>query len=256
MNHTPLEPSSISQARRTWRCPSDELLGAYAEHQLDEMRCGRVESHVSNCEFCMSQLGFLLKLQDEPLPEVPAALMRRVRTAASESALRPRLWRWAPIAATVASLVLVTSVLLRNPSMPPPVGPSSAAKPVSAPTIPQSAPSTPTAKVDAGTTSSETRTRSPQAAVPRLVEPRPGAVLAVDQVAFHWTPVKRSLYYELRVATSQGALVWKTRVETDHVRLPADQHLSPGEVYFAWVRAYLPEGKTVRAEATPFRVKQ
>ena len=256
MNHTPPEPSSISQARRTWRCPSDELLSAFAEHQLDESRRRRVESHVSTCEYCVAQLGFLLRLQDEPPPEVPAALMRRVRTAASESALRPRLWRWAPIAATVASLVLVTSVLLRNPSMPPLAGPPSAAKPVSAPAIPQSAPSTPTAKVNAGTTSSETRTRSPQAAVPRLVEPRPGAVLAADQVAFHWTPVKRSLYYELRVATGKGALVWKTRVEADHARLPADQHLSPGEVYFAWVRAYLPEGKTVRAEATPFRVKQ
>ncbi len=64
----------------------------------------------------------------------------------------------------------------------------------------------------------------------------------------------RSLFYEIRVVTAEGDLVWRERIEGSRVQFPAGVQLVKGQKYFVWVRAYLPEGKTAKSAVVGFNV--
>jgi len=55
------------------------------------------------------------------------------------------------------------------------------------------------------------------------------------------------------MVTAEGDLVWEARVEGTQARLPEDVQLAAGEKYFVWVRAHLPEGKTVQSKVVGFK---
>ena len=105
-----------------------------------------------------------------------------------------------------------------------------------------------------GTPERQTRNANPLPAVPWLITPRAGSVADRTALELRWKDVPRALFYEVRIATSDGSLVWKARVEQTSLRVPEDIPLQPRQPYFVWVRAYLPEGKVVRAEASAFTV--
>jgi hypothetical protein len=94
----------------------------------------------------------------------------------------------------------------------------------------------------------------PPAALPDLVFPREGSIIESEKLEFRWHKVERSLFYEIRLVTADGSLVWERRVEAPRARLPADMRLTAGQKHFVWVRAYLPEGKTLKSSTVGFTV--
>ncbi|MGH9601226.1 MAG: anti-sigma factor family protein [Terriglobales bacterium] len=254
MNQTP--PSSLPQPTR--HCPEEQLLAAYVEQRLPEAKRQQVEAHVSACEYCVAQVGFLLNVQDAELPEVPAALLARVRQPAAAGSWWGGLsWRWAPAAAALAGVVVVASISMQRDSAVPTTG---GERP---PTRQQAATSTPavtppamgSAQSSATPPSRETRSLAQSGDPLRLLEPRPGATVAPEAFDLRWTPVPRALFYEVRITTPSGQLVWSSKVEQQQVRVPVGAGLRPG-AHFAWVRAQLPEGRLIRAQAVSFTVRE
>ena len=91
--------------------------------------------------------------------------------------------------------------------------------------------------------------------LPEQVFPRPDSVVRREDVEFRWTAVPRSLFYEVRIATTEGDLVWEGRAPATRLRPPNDLRLEAGQKFYFWVAAYLPEGRTVRSPAVAFVVE-
>ncbi len=255
MNGTP--PSLLPE--RTRRCPEDDVLAAFVERRLQLPRQEQVEAHVSACPYCLQQVGFVLNVQDADLPQVPSALLARVAKPTRRPWLADLSWRWAPATVALAGVVVVASVVMRQePAAPsaeserPPVrqqtpaaGPALSAPVAEAPGATRDVPSP-----------RETRSQAPAAArALQLLEPRPGAVVTAEGFDLRWTPVPGALFYEVRVSTASGQMVWSGKVEREQVHVPSDAGFRPG-AHYAWVRAHLPGGKLIRADAVSFNVSE
>ena len=91
---------------------------------------------------------------------------------------------------------------------------------------------------------------------PELLFLQEGSVIARETVEFSWKEAERSLFYEVSIVTSEGDRVWEGRFEETYAQLPADVRLIAGRKYFVWIRAYLPEGKTVKSSTVGFEVSE
>lgn len=240
--------------RRTWRCPDEASLAAYADGQLAGRDKAHVEAHVSDCDFCLGQVACLLRLQDaETLVEVPETLVARARRLAQGKRVAPArpAWRWGAVVAATGCLAVVTVVWLRQPgavNIPsPPAAPRVAVPPadVSPPQLPATA--APQVK------HRSVRKAVPGSAMPELLFPREGSVVAAEGIEFRWNEVPRSIYYEVRLLTAEGDLVWEGRTEQTQVRIREDLRLAAGQKYYVSVRACLPEGKTVKLPTVGFQ---
>lgn len=234
---------------RTRRCPDEAVLAAYADARLDEVARQQVEDHLATCEFCLDHVAFLVRESNaEVAAEVPPALLARARefggAQAAPWALVPR---WGLAAAVTATFALAAGLWLGQPES------------VLSPSAPSETPAvgavTPAAQNPAPTVSPPApavRHRTRPVLQPDLVGLQEGAVVPLEGAEFRWHGVDRSLFYEIRVVTADGSLLWEQRVEATHVRLPADVQLAAGQKYFVWVRAYLPEGKTLKSATVGF----
>jgi hypothetical protein len=244
---------AVSVARRTWRCPDETLLAAYVEQQLDERARRRIESHLADCDFCLSQVGFLLSSQEVGEPAaVPAQLLRQATdlVAPQGPATSRTAWQWGAVAATTACFLVIVVVSLRKPSGPvlPPAPPMSQQP---------RAPALPAPEIASRPTSPSTVRREPKKPSELgFLSPREGAVLSREEVVFRWKPVRDCEFYEVRLVTAEGDLVWEGRVEGTQARLPTDLELVSGQQYFVSVRAYLPEGKTLKSPTLGFRAQE
>ncbi len=241
-----------SAGRRTWRCLDDFELAAYADAGLDEAGRRRVETHLADCDFCLDQAAFLVRAREAELPAtVPESLLARARELVSsqERVQRIPTLRWGLAAGVAASFALAAGLWLGQPDgvVPPPV---TSAPPlietVHPPPVPEARPTS----VPAPTV----RNRALPASLPDLLFPQEGSAIPLEELEFRWREVERSLFYEIRLVTADGSLVWEGRVETTRVRLPADLRLAAGQKYFVWVRAYLREGKTLKSSTVGFTV--
>ncbi len=244
-------------SRLRWRCPDEERIAAYVNGRLASPAREKVEGHLARCEPCLSQLVFLLRLEKaHPPPPVPESLLVRARALpASEGrhVLADSL-RWAALAGATASALFVAAVWLRQPSpIVPPAAPSSpppaekASPPPASPgpaAAPAVRPSPPPRSVRGGGGSP----------APEILVPREGSVVPGDGLEIRWRGVRGALVYEVRLVTSEGSLVWEGRTEATAVPLPAEVRLEPGRRYYVWVRAYLPEGRTLKSAAFGFSV--
>ena len=245
--------------RPSWSCPTEEQLAAYTENRLAEPSRQRIEVHVSKCAHCLGHVAFLLKVGDMQAPEVPADLLRRVQQPPVELPRSGLIWRWAPVGAIAASLAIAVSIAVRQPEHPLPQLPSTPAAPavLADRSTGQRLPGQmPPESQPPRTPARQTRSVNRLAAAPLLIAPKAGSVVDRKDFELRWKDVPRALFYEVRIATSEGSLVWKARVEQTSLRLPGEIQLRPGQSYFVWVRAYLPEGKVVRTEASPFSVHE
>ncbi len=255
MNETP--PSSFPQ--RTQSCPEEELLASYVERRLSDPGRQQVEAHVSTCEYCVAQVGFLLEVEDAALPRVPAALLERVAKPAPAPPWWSMMgWRWAPAAAALAGVVVVGAVLMQRDAAVPANGserpPARQQAPASAPAVSAPAPG-PVAPTSSDSSPRQTRSQGQTPEGLQLLQPRAGAAVSAQGFDLRWTKVPGALFYELRLTTPNGQLMWSSKVEQEQVRVPADAGLRPG-AYFAMVRAQLPEGRLIRAQAVSFTVRE
>lgn len=239
-----LEALTQERGERTRRCLSEAELAAYAENQLEGRAKARVEEHVADCRFCLEQIGFLLWLREGEAPEaVPPGLEARARVLGGRKpSLRPA-YRWGAMAAATAGVAALVLLRARPPETPVPPSPPVAVPSVEAPTT-VATPEPPAV-----------RSRSIGPSRPEQVFPRPDAAVRREDLEFRWRPVPRSLFYEVRLATEEGDLVWAGRASATSLRPPKELRLEGGQRYFVWVRAHLPEGRTIQSRAVAFTVQ-
>lgn len=248
-----LRSANLSEIKRGWRCPSDGDIAAYADHRLIGRDRERIETHLADCDFCLSQVSFLAQMDSAQLPEdVPDSLLARAQglQPSRERVGMTWSWRWGATAAAVASLAIVVMVSLRNPVVQPPPA-QTLAKIAPAPQVPsKTGPEVP----QPGTGETAIRQAAPKLLAPVLISPRPNATLARGPIEFRWEGIQEALFYELKVVSAEGDLVWESRTEGTSATLPTSLSLQPGRKYFVWVQAVLAEGKTVRSESVAFNV--
>jgi len=116
-----LRPRKTGQGKRSWRCPDETNLAAYADAHLAADAQRRLEAHLADCDFCLNQIAFLLRAQESAMPEVPQGLLTRARALGAEGkeARWFAAWRWRPAVAAAACVVLGAIVWLRQPTPPP-----------------------------------------------------------------------------------------------------------------------------------------
>lgn len=237
---------------RRWGCLDESQIAAYADGRVREREKKRIEAHLADCEFCLSQVAFLVRIEKTEVPgSVPGSLLSQARDMVSSRAKVALIPAWGRLAAAVVCLAVAVTVSvrysrLRTPSSAPnhPTGPSlgtpSGAQPAS------ENPPTETAQVRGGTEG------TPFA----VVFPAPDSVVSRKDLQFRWEAVRGTLYYEVRLVTAEGDLVWEQKVDGDSVRLPADVKLKlqRSHRYFVLIQADLAEGKTIESRAVAFAV--
>jgi len=246
-----LRSRKTGEGQRGWRCPDEADLAAYADARLADGARRRIEAHLAGCDFCLDQVAFLLRPEESAMPDVPPGLLARARDlgATGKEVRWWAEWRWGTAAAAAACVVLGAIIWLRQPT-PPPVPSRSGSAPLVEVAPAPAATAVPSAPHRA------VRNGQKLSAGLRLLFPREGALIPSEGFDFRWTEVRGCLFYEIRLMTGEGDLVWEGRVEATQARIPANVQLTPGGKYFISVRAYLPEGKTLPAAVVGFRVAE
>jgi len=163
-------------------------------------------------------------------------------------------WRWAATAPAAACLILLYLTQLQTPEMPRSYAPPApeielSRRVATAENTQPAATSQPAVRRDS------LRAAPARPSAPSLLWPREGESLPAGELHFRWHRFDGALAYELRLVTADGDLVWSARTSEEEIQPPADLPLHPGEKYFVWVLARLPEGKSVKSPATSFLVR-
>lgn len=248
-----LRAKKITVAGRGWRCPDETQLAGYVDGRLPAADKNRLDGHLAECDYCLGQVAALFRLEGAAMPDsVPPALLARARDlvpAPAPPSARPVV-RWGAIAAVTACIAVVTTVWIHrqeNETLAP------APPAIQSPAIP--APASPAAAPPA-TTPREVRTVKPAGPSLQLLAPREGLALPPEARDFRWTRVPASLYYEVRVMSADGDLVWEGRAEGNQARLPENVQLVSGTKYFVSVRAFLLDGKSLTSPVVRFTARE
>jgi hypothetical protein len=234
---------------RGWACPGDHSIAAYADSALDERTKARLEVHLAGCPHCRLIVADVMRAQRQvDLPQPPSELMRNAVGMVRQA---PPSWRriWVPVGA-LAIIVLASTlaVVFRNPGrgivLSPPVSPPG---PVVAKSEAVAVPKEPVRDIVR-----KPRTTDP---VPDILSPLPDSVVRGDRLEIRWKPISQSRYYEVRVVTSEGDLVWDNQTQKSTLRLPSDLALKEGS-YFVWVTANLADGRIAKSPPVRFLVKR
>lgn len=222
-------------AARQPGCPVDDELASFMDGGLSEQEHENLMMHLADCAFCLERVGMLSRARDADSPaRVPKLLVVRSRklaaprqTAAARKVSRGVAAQWAAAAAVVLAIGLVASQA-----------------PVPAPQ------STPAGQQV--TDYRQTRNIDPNALGPAILSPHEGATISSRTGLFRWSTVPDSLYYEIRIVSDEGDLVWQERVEGTQWKLQPGLALAPGAEYFVRVDAYLTESKALNSDFVPF----
>jgi hypothetical protein len=248
-----LRASGSPRRKRGWHWLDEATVAAYADGRLDPGVRRKTEAHLAKCSGCRDQVRFLVQLAAaEEQPEVPTHLLTRAEKLAAErpspSYFAVRTWRWSAATAAVAALILAATITLHepgrvlNPAAPPP------------PRTKESlVPSAPVASAPSKTPTSESRSAPGKTAPLEIVWPPEDTIASARQIEFRWTPVAGSVTYEVQVLRADGTLEWEGRSETTRLTLLTDRLPRKGK-YYVWVRAQLPDGRTVKSHAVSFQV--
>jgi len=225
-------------------CPDDYTLASYIDGGLSERDHGRFEQHLADCGYCMARVGILGRASETETPvEVPDLLRARsgklVNNQVAENIQINRgRWQKAPRWAVAAVVVLAIGALSQMYSFKP--NGQEPATSIGSPGQPNEI--------------RETRNMESGTMGPSFLSPLEGMTIIPDGGLFNWTPVQDSLYYQLRIVSDEGDLVWQERVDGTQWALPSGLSLSPGAEYFVRVDAYLAEAKALNSDYVLFRV--
>jgi hypothetical protein len=223
---------------RTPFCPEDQQIAEYFEDQLPETERDQVERHLADCRFCLARLGMLQRLEQNPVaPRIPEDVLATAKSIGRVTVSRPN---GAPAWTAAAMLVIAVGVLYQIF----PVRETGQA------VLPRTHMNEPSSGLR------DTRSVDPGAMGPRFLSPREGPDVISNASIFKWTAVPNSLYYEVRIVSDTGDLLWQERVDGTEWRLPAGLALTPGLEYFVRVDAYLTDAKTLQSGYMLFRPGQ
>lgn len=216
------------RSEATGACPEAHVLARIANGYWPEESTDYLREHISRCSRCVPRLADLSRIArriDEQV--IPELTLQRARDLA-----RRRWLRRVPAWAAAAVLVLaVGATVARYATDPAGIAP-----------------------VDPITEMRDTRSIDTRALVPDLLEPAAGSVLETEDATFRWRELPGSLYYDIRLVTAQGDLVWEERVNDTRWNLPVEVRLEDGADYFVRVDAFLAEGKRVSSRHVQFTV--
>jgi hypothetical protein len=218
------------------RCPGEQTLAAYADQQLLASECQVIEKHLSTCDRCLQQVGFLASA-GVASQEVPAALLQTAldrtsrRPASAANFLKP----WIPaFSAALILLAIFLSWELRSNRTQSIVPPSQiVARQTPVPPYMQTAPAPQTLVRGA-----------PEDTSSPLLSPLPKQYVAAADLEFRWQSQPRVSFYELRLVSDSGGVVWEGRADATvkSIRLPARIRLQTGSTYYACLRVHLDSG--------------
>jgi hypothetical protein len=254
--------------RRGWRCPDELQLTAYVERQLTGPVHDSIEGHLADCEFCRDQVAFLAQAADWTMSEeIPGIALRKARDLVTPKSghLRVWGWRWAVAgAAAVSFVLLVTFIALRfqrqkvnAPSEPllaqqhqPELAPILETRPAIARPSPKRSIEQPRS---AQPVAPETR-RENQPRLPIVVFPGDGATVGKSEIDIRWKPFADADFYDVRVVTTEGNLVFEGSTGDTHLRISDDSQLHRGAKYLVSVRAHLRQGTSVKSKYISFHI--
>jgi hypothetical protein len=236
--HKHIELLTLQAAELTERtpfCPEDQQIAEYFEDELPAAERDHVERHLADCRFCLARLGMLQRLEQNPIAlRIPEDVLATAKAMRKPRVRRPK---WVQASAAAAALVIAVGVLYQ-------VFPVRETGQVALPRTHMTEPSS---------DMRETRSADPGAMGPRFLSPREGAGTTSNARVFKWTEVPNSLYYEVRIVSDAGDLLWQERVDGTEWRLPAGLALTSGLDYFVRVDAYLTDAKTLQSGYLLFR---
>lgn len=206
----------IGAVERQPDCADDYRLASYVDSCLSERDHGRFEQHLADCAWCIERVGIIGRAREA---ETTGAVPKPVRIR----------WRAAPRWAVAAVVVLAIGVVSQLNS------PYQATQAVQI---------------------RETRNLDLGALGPSFLSPREGMTITPDAGVFNWTAVPDSLYYQVRIVSDEGDLLWKERVNATQWGLPGELSLAPGAEYYVRVDAYLAEAKTLNSDYLLFRIEK
>ena len=219
-------------------CPDDYDFASYIEGGLSEKEHIGFEQHLSDCDFCLERVGLLGRAGDrEAESRVPELLLARAAKLAKNqdgdniNPLMRHTRRWA----AAAVVVLAIGILMNLESF----------KQVTPGSIPAG-----------GSLSANRQERSigPYALVPKLISPLENATIDPRTQQFVWAAVRDSLYYQIRIVSDEGDLLWQERVVGTQWGLPPELALAVDADYFVRVDAYLTESKSLNSDYVVYRV--
>jgi len=217
-------------------CPEDQQIAEYFDGVLPAGEREAVERHLADCRFCLARVGMLQRLElDSTARRIPEDVLTTAKTLQHEP---PRRAGVAPFWAAAAALVIALGALYQLFPL----------KQLGQGALPRTHLDEPSSSVG------ETRNIDPGAHGPRFLSPQQGETLAVGHKRFSWTPVANSLYYQVRIVSDAGDLLWQERVDDTEWRLPGGLNLSPGVEYFVRVDAYLTDAKALQSDYVLFRL--
>ena len=205
-------------------CAPDDEIAAYVDGKLERDEHQRVERHLADCSMCTDRVGLVIHLlRDADGSERPSGdalararrFSRRTRTRAAP--------RWAAAAAVVLAIFVVSD---RMPGIDESTSPDS----------------------------QTTRRFLSDARTLQVGSPSPGDTIEADQFRFRWQSIDDNLHYELRIVTESGDLITEKRVQSTEWQLPDDIELSPGQIYFVRIDAFMPDGRTISSNHIRFSV--
>ena len=234
--------------RRKWTCPSDPTIAAYVDGVLGRFGTRWIEFHLSSCQRCRLLVAEVVKAERQTeLSQPPVALVQRA-IGMAEVRPAPRRWVWVPAAATAATVLFVIAVVTFSFHRPEQLAIRVPAAP-SAPLIAKSEP-----VIMPGAVPDIVRKKRTAELSPTMISPRPDSVVG-QRLQFRWNPLSHARDYEVRVASSDGDLVWAGQTEKSTLQLPSHIALRNGW-YFAWVTADLADGGTAKSPPVRFLIKR
>ena len=236
--HTQSELLNLQSAELTGRtpfCPEDQEIAEYFDGVASVVERIKLENHLAECRFCLARIGMLQRLQDDPAAKrIPEELLASAKMMGHTPVRRRRL---APAWAAAAVVFIAVGVYSQLATF----------TPMGLEVLPRTHESEPPGNPR------ETRTIDPAALGPRFLAPTAGLAITSGDGVFRWSVVPNSLYYQLRIVSDEGDLLWQERVDGTEWKLPAELVLAPGAEYYVRVDAYMSEAKSLQSDYLLFR---
>ena len=234
-------------ASSAWNCPKDDAIAAYVDGNVDATERSRVESHLADCAHCRGLVAAVVRMKERELPAVPLQLKQRAVGLATPRTRRMQWILW-PVVAAGAASVLILTLWTRSPQQVnlPSTTPAATAPTVIAKSEPAPALRPPSREVERNVAASNH--------LPVLIFPQENNVLTPQRLEFKWKAIPQSRYYEIRVVTADGDLVWSAQSENLNLKPPSDLELRDG-AYFVWISAYVESGPVQKSAPVRFIVR-
>ncbi len=219
-------------------CPDDHQIAAAVDGTLRLADRAAFDRHVADCDFCVARIGTLNGLRAaEVMGAAPDMTLARAKRIVGKTGNRRHAPHWAAAAVVVLALTFTYDRY----------SPVDGDPDASVSSLPQVA--TPQADFQ------QSRNINPNSLRPNILTPKEGTLIDTGNTTFRWTEISGCLYYDIRIVTWEGDMVWQERVSDTEWRLPGGLKLEPGAEYYVRVDAYLAEAKNISSRHVLFKAR-